>query len=71
VKVAEMPLGPHSDPRAELTERAESTLREQLERERERADRLETELQQKRSRGCWVRPFGSYRWFVDYGKGAR
>ena len=66
-----MPLGPHSEARAELTERAESTLREQLERERERADRLETELQQKRSRGCWVRPFGSYRWFVDYGKGAR
>jgi len=43
-----------------LSERAESTLREQLERERERADRLETELQQERSKGCWVRPFGSY-----------
>ena len=62
-----MPLSPHSEARAELTERAESTLREQLERERERADRLETELQQKRSRGCWVRPFGSYRWFVGVG----
>jgi hypothetical protein len=33
VKVAEMPLGPHSEARAELTERAESTLREQLVRE--------------------------------------
>jgi hypothetical protein len=60
VKVAEMPLGPHSEARAELAERAESTLREQLERERERADRLETELQQERSKGCWVRSFGSY-----------
>jgi hypothetical protein len=60
VKVAEMPLGPHSEARAELTERAESTLREQLESERERADRLETELQQERSKGCWVQPFGSY-----------
>ena len=29
-------------------------------REWERADRLETELQQERSKGCWVRPFGSY-----------
>jgi hypothetical protein len=61
VKVAEMPLGPHSEARAELTEWAESTLREHLEIERERADRLETELQQERSKGCWVRPFGSYR----------
>ena len=34
MKVAEMPLGPHSEARAELTERAESTLREQLERGR-------------------------------------
>jgi hypothetical protein len=67
VKVAEMPLDPHSEARAELTERAESTLREQLERERERADRLETELQQERSKGCWVRPFRSYRWFVGVG----
>ena len=37
-----MPRGPHSEARAELTERAESTLREQLERERERAADLIT-----------------------------
>lgn len=50
--------------RLELTERAESTLREGLERERERADRereraerLEEELRQAR-RGFWRRLFG-------------
>jgi hypothetical protein len=37
---------------------AESTLREQLERERERADRLEAELQAERQRGFWARLFG-------------
>jgi hypothetical protein len=44
--------------RLELTEMAESTLREQLERERERADRLEAELQAERQRGFWARLFG-------------
>src|SRR5215207_2843038 len=51
--------------RAELTERAESTLREDLERERpradeerRRADRLEAELQQERSKVFWARLFG-------------
>jgi excisionase family DNA binding protein len=44
--------------RAELTEVAESTAREQLERERERADRLETELAELRGRGFWARLFG-------------
>ncbi len=43
--------------RTELTEKAESTLRDQLERERERADRLEAELREAR-RGWWRRTFG-------------
>ncbi len=44
--------------RAQLTEVAESTLREQLQRERERADRLETELQAEREKGFWRKLFG-------------
>jgi excisionase family DNA binding protein len=45
--------------RLELTAQAESTLRESLERERERADRLEDELREERSRrGFWQRLFG-------------
>jgi hypothetical protein len=44
--------------RLELTEMAESTLREQLERERERADRLEEQLEAERSKGFWARLFG-------------
>jgi len=44
--------------RLELTEATESTLRESLERERERADRLEAELQAERSKGFWARLFG-------------
>ncbi len=55
-----------SEARAELTERAESTVREALERERERADGLETELREtrdqleaSRQRGFWSRLFGS------------
>jgi excisionase family DNA binding protein len=55
-----------SEARAELTERAESTVREALERERERADRLEAELRETRDqieasrrRGFWSRLFGS------------
>jgi excisionase family DNA binding protein len=50
--------------RLELTEQAESTLRESLERERERADRLEEraeqlrgELEAERSKGFWARLF--------------
>src|SRR5215210_1103510 len=43
--------------RLELTEVAESTLRESLERERERADRLEEELRESR-RPWWRRMFG-------------
>jgi hypothetical protein len=44
--------------RLEITEVAESTLREQLQRERERADRLEEELRDAR-RSWWSRLFGS------------
>ena len=50
--------------RAELTEQAESTVRESLERERERADRLEQELREARERleeraaPWWRRLFG-------------
>jgi hypothetical protein len=44
--------------RLQLTEQAESTLREQLERERERAVRAEAELQAERSKGFWARMFG-------------
>ena len=43
--------------RLEITEVAESTLREQLQRERERADRLEEELRDAR-RPWWSRIFG-------------
>src|SRR5215203_3401685 len=51
--------------RAELTATTESTLRESLEREKERADRLEEraeklrdELEAERSKGFWARIFG-------------
>jgi hypothetical protein len=51
--------------RAELTATTESTLRESIERERERADRLEEraeklrgELETERSKGFWARLFG-------------
>jgi excisionase family DNA binding protein len=43
--------------RLEITEVAESTLREQLDRERDRADRLEEELRDAR-RSWWARLFG-------------
>lgn len=43
--------------RLELTAEASSTLREQLERERERGDRLEEELREAR-RSWWSRLFG-------------
>jgi excisionase family DNA binding protein len=42
----------------ELTEQTASTLRESLERERERADRLERELSEERTKGFWRRLFG-------------
>jgi chromosome segregation ATPase len=42
----------------ELTEQTASTLRESLERERDRADRLEAELQAERTKGFWARLFG-------------
>ena len=48
-----------AETRAELTAQAESTVREQLERERERADRLEEELRQERAKGFWRRLFGA------------
>jgi hypothetical protein len=51
--------------RFELTERAESTLREALQRERERAEQereraeqLQAELEAERSKGFWQRMFG-------------
>jgi hypothetical protein len=51
--------------RFELTERAESTLREALQREQERADQereraeqLQAELEAERSKGFWRRMFG-------------
>lgn len=44
--------------RAQLTEVAESTLREQLQRERDRADRLEAELKAEREKGFWRKLFG-------------
>lgn len=44
--------------RLELTERAESTLSEALDRERERADRLEAELFEERGRSWWRRLIG-------------
>jgi len=43
--------------RLEISEVAESTLREQLQREQERADRLEEELREAR-RSWWSRIFG-------------
>jgi hypothetical protein len=53
--------------RAELTATTESTLRESLEREKERADRLEEraeklrdELEAERSKGFWARLFGGW-----------
>jgi excisionase family DNA binding protein len=47
-----------AEARLQLTEDAESTTREALERERERADRLESELAELRGRGFWARLFG-------------
>jgi hypothetical protein len=44
--------------RTELSEITESTLRESLERERERADRLEAALEEERSKSFWRKLFG-------------
>jgi excisionase family DNA binding protein len=44
--------------RLEIEAVARSTLEESLQRERERADRLEEELRDERSRGFWRRIFG-------------
>jgi hypothetical protein len=57
VETLAMELG-HTRGRLELTEKAESTLREDMERERARADRLEEELRAERSKGFWARLFG-------------
>jgi len=57
VETLAMELG-RAQGQLELTEVTESTLREQLERERERADRLEEELQTERSKGFWARLWG-------------
>jgi|SRR5215212_1662911 DNA anti-recombination protein RmuC len=64
VEVLRQELG-RMEGRLELTAQAESTLRESLEHERERADRLEEraeklrdELEAERSKGFWVRLFG-------------
>ena len=63
VAVLERELG-RLEGRLQLTDVAESTLRDQLERERERADRLEEraeqlrgELEAARSKGFWARLF--------------
>ena len=57
VKVLQRELG-RLEGRLQITEVAESTLLESLERERARADRLETELREERSKGFWRRMFG-------------
>jgi excisionase family DNA binding protein len=64
VAVLERELG-RLEGRLQLTDVAESTLRDQLERERGRADRLEDraeklrgELEAERSKGFWARLFG-------------
>jgi excisionase family DNA binding protein len=64
VAVLERELG-RLEGRLQLTEEADSTLRDSLERERERADRLEEraeqlrgELEVERFKGFWARLFG-------------
>jgi hypothetical protein len=44
--------------RLELTAQAESTLRGQLDQEREETERLRSELEAERSKGFWRRLFG-------------
>jgi len=57
IATLERELG-RSEVRAELTEQAHSTAQDALRRERERADRLEAELEAERSKGFWARLFG-------------
>jgi excisionase family DNA binding protein len=64
VEVLQRELG-RLEGRLQLTEQTESTLRETLERERQRADRLEEQLsaereklEAERSKGFWSRLFG-------------
>jgi excisionase family DNA binding protein len=57
VEVLQRELG-RLEGRLQLTESTETTLREAMERERERADRLEEELRVERSKGFWARLFG-------------
>ena len=47
-----------AEARLQLTEHAHSTTQDDLRRERERAERLESELAEMRSRGFWARLFG-------------
>lgn len=54
-----------AESRVELTEKAESTMKEErerlltdLERERERAEKLQQELEEERGKGFWKRLFG-------------
>jgi excisionase family DNA binding protein len=58
VNILERELG-RLEGRMELSERTESTLQESLQRERERADKAEAELQAERSKGFWARLFGA------------
>jgi hypothetical protein len=47
-----------AEARAELTERAESTVREERDRLLEETERLRRELEEERSKGFWRRLFG-------------
>jgi hypothetical protein len=58
VNILERELG-RLEGRMALTEQTESTLREQLQREKDRGDRLEDELREERSKGFWARIFGA------------
>lgn len=57
VEVLQRELG-RLEGRLQLTESAESTMREALERERERADKLAAEVEELRARGFWARMLG-------------
>jgi hypothetical protein len=48
-----------AEARAELTERTESTLREERDRLREENERLRGDLEAERSKGFWQRLFGA------------
>jgi excisionase family DNA binding protein len=57
VNILERELG-RLEGRLELEAVTRSTLEETLQRERERADRLEEELREERGKGFWRRMFG-------------